>query len=128
MKTIVHKYFHDLKPIIYLFFTLTISDFTILKRLSRYRNIYTTKKYKGCGVVLLNKTDYHQKVMDIINDSDKFEEIHVEEKKRLIKLEDKLYNALISLKAKGDITESLYNEWYSSESQLGNLYDLLKVH
>ena len=103
-------------------------DFTILRKLSRDRNIHITKSDKGCAVELLNKADYHQNADDIITDPDKFEESHIEEKKLLMKLEDKLYNVLKSLKAKGNITESFYNECYSSESQLGNLCGLPKVH
>ena len=63
-------------------------DFTILKSLSMDRNIYITKPDKRCDVVLLNKADYNKKVYDIINDAEKFEEIHIEEKKLIIKLED----------------------------------------
>ena len=76
-----------------LFSIFTKSDFIILKKLSKDKNIYITKPDKGCGVVLLNRADYHQKVYDIINDHDKFEEVHIEERKLLIKLEDKLNNA-----------------------------------
>ena len=76
----------------------TKSDFITLKKLSEDKTIYVTKPDKGCGVVILNSADYEQKVYDVINDSDKFEEIHIDEKKLLIKLEDKLNNALRSLK------------------------------
>ena len=61
---------------------------------------YITKPDKGCGVVILNRADYEQRVYDVINDPDKFEEIHIDEKKLLIKLEDKLNNALRSQKLK----------------------------
>ena len=61
--------------------------------MSKDENIYITKPDKVCGVVLLNKADYHQTVYDIINDQTKFEEIHIEERKILIKLEDNLNNA-----------------------------------
>ena len=81
------------------------SDFTILKKLSKDGNICIIKPDKGCSVLLLNKANYHQKAYDIINDRDKFEEIHGEERKLLIKLKDKQNNALRSLKAKRNITE-----------------------
>ena len=76
------------------------------------RNIYITKPDKGCVVVLLNKSDYNKKVYDIINNAENFEEIHIERKKLLIQLKDKLNSALRSLKAKGNITESFYNYCY----------------
>ena len=69
-----------------------------------------------------------QKVYSVINDPDKFEEIRVDEKKLLIKLEDKLHNTLRSPKIKGNITESFYSECFTSVSQLGKLYDLPKLH
>ena len=36
------------------------------------RNIYITKPYKACDVVLLNKADHNKKVSDISNDSEKY--------------------------------------------------------
>ena len=96
--------------------------------MSEDKTIYVFKPDKGCGVVILNRGDYKQKVYDVINDADKFEEIYIDEKKLLIKLEDKLNNALRYLKTKGNISESFYNESYTSGSQLGNLYGLPKVH
>ena len=76
------------------------------------KNNYIRKPDKGCGVVLLKKADYNKKVYGIINDSEKFEEIHLEEKKLLIKLEDKLNSAFRSLKTKENIIESFYNDSY----------------
>ena len=49
-------------------------------------------------------------------------------KKTLIKLKDKLNNSLRSLKTKSNISDAFYNSCYSSGSQVGNLYDLPKVH
>ena len=43
-------------------------------------------------------------------------------------MEDKLNNTLRPLKSKRDVSESFYNECYTSGSQLGNLYGLPKVH
>ena len=55
LKTIARKYVHDFKPMNDLFSVFTKSDFTILKRLSRDRNVYITKPGKGCDVVLIRK-------------------------------------------------------------------------
>ena len=128
LKTVCHKYFHSFKPSKSYHSIFTNSDFRTLKKLSQDKSIYVTKPDKGCGVVILNRRDYEQKVYSVINDPDKFEEIHVDEKKLLIKLEDKLNNTLRSLKTKGNITESFYNECFTSGSQLGKLYGLPKVH
>ena len=70
----------------------------------------------------------NKKFMMLLMIQTKFEEIHAEEEKLLINLEDKLNNALRSLKTKGNISESFYNSWYSSGSQLGNIYGLPKGH
>ena len=59
----------------------TNSDFRTLKTLSQDKSIYDTKPDKVYGVVILNRSDYDQKVYSVINDSDKFEEIHVDKKK-----------------------------------------------
>ena len=83
LKTIAHKHFSDFKPMNDFFSIFTKSDLSILKRLSSDKNLYITKPDKGCGVVLLNTVDYEQKVYDIINDSEKIEEIHAEEKNYL---------------------------------------------
>ena len=128
LKTVCHKYFHSFQPFKSFHSIFTNSDFRTLKKLSQDKSIYVTKPDKGCGVVILNRGDYEQKVYSVINDPDKFEEIHLDEKKLLIKLEDKLNNTLRSLKTKGNITESFYNECFTSGSQLGKLYGLPKVH
>ena len=77
-KSIAHL--KDLKPMNDLFSIFTKSDFSILKSLSRDKNLYITKPDEGCGVVLLNREDYQQKVYNIINNSEKFEEIYEQEK------------------------------------------------
>ena len=110
------------------FFIFTKYDTTILKRLSRDDNISIAKANKGCCIVLLNKAYYHQKLFNIINELVKCEEIHVEEKKLLIELEDKINKTLRSLKAEGNISEAFNNYCYLSGSQLGNSNSLLKVH
>ena len=48
--------------------------------MSEDKSIYVTKSDKSCGVVILNSGDYEQKVYSVINDTDKLEEIHIDEK------------------------------------------------
>ena len=63
-----------------LFYIYKIRLFYFKKVISN-KNLYITKLNKGCSVVLLNKVDYQQKLCDIINNSEKNEEIHAEKKR-----------------------------------------------
>ena len=47
---------------------------------SLFTYTYIHNPDKGCGVVILNRGDYEQKVYDVINDADTFEEIHIDKK------------------------------------------------
>ena len=109
-----------------------------LKRLAGVSNLKHIKRQLVDGHIFtggINKLlqicscgDYEQKVHGVINDPDKLEETHEDEEKLQIKLEDKLDNTLRSLKTKGNVFESFYNECDTLGSQLENLYGLPKVH
>jgi hypothetical protein len=128
LKLIAIKFFYNFKPYKRSCPVFSKNDFTIIRRLREDTSIYITRPDKGTGVVLLNTTDYINKVKNIIDDRTKFELVGIEEKKLVIKLEDKLNNAMRSLKAKGVISNEFYNSVHSSGSQLGKLYGLPKTH
>ena len=54
---------------------LTNSELTAYKSLIRNESITICKPDKGHGVVVLNSSDYHQKINDIISDTSKFVEL-----------------------------------------------------
>ncbi|XP_069981971.1 uncharacterized protein [Penaeus vannamei] len=97
-----------------------------LQSLKNDESIIITKPDKGRGVVILNKDDYHQKVLNILSDHTKFKRITTEMSTHLLYLEDKLKRLLRTIKS--SIDASTYNFLSTSGSKPGLLYGLPKVH
>jgi len=97
-----------------------------LQTLKNDETITITKPDKGRGVVILNKHDYHQKLLSILDDHTKFKKITTKISTHLLYLEDKLKRLLRAIKP--SIGESTYNFLSTSGSQPGRLYGLPKVH
>ncbi|XP_069970997.1 uncharacterized protein [Penaeus vannamei] len=97
-----------------------------LHTLKNDNSIVITKPDKGRGVVIVNKCDYKQKLMDILNDQTKFKRISTEISTHLLYLEDKLNRLLRTIKS--SISLNTYNSLLSSGSRPGVLYGLPKVH
>ncbi|XP_069983746.1 uncharacterized protein [Penaeus vannamei] len=97
-----------------------------LQTLKNDETITITKPDKGRGVVILNKQDYHQKLLSILDDHSKFKKITTKISTHLLYLEDKLKRLLRAIKP--SIGESTYNFLSTSGSQPGRLYGLPKVH
>ena len=115
-----------LKPV------LSDKEQSALKSLSKDKTIIIARPDKGNGVVLMDKTDYTQKVNTILSDSSKFKPIlDREEIKIVFTLEDKINNFLQKLrkkKAPFKLKDKTYKKLSVSGSQLGILYGLPKVH
>ena len=129
LKFIANKYFYNFKPhkIFSPFFNK--NDFTILKNLSKNDSIIISRPDKGIGVVILNKTDYHSKMNTILNDSSKFKQhTSLDPLINTLRCEDRLNRYLRKLKNNKVISQSTYDEIYSSGSSPGTLYGLPKVH
>ncbi|XP_069981900.1 uncharacterized protein [Penaeus vannamei] len=97
-----------------------------LQSLKNDESIIITKPDKGRGVVILNKDDYHQKVLNILSDHTKFKRITTEMSTHLLYLEDKLKRLLRTIKS--SIDASTCNFLSTSGSKPGLLYGLPKVH
>nr|XP_027226988.1 uncharacterized protein LOC113818961 [Penaeus vannamei] len=97
-----------------------------LQTLKNDNTIVITKPDKGRGVVILNKCDYEQKLMDILSDKTKFKQITTKISTHLLYLEDKLNRLLRTIKA--SININTYNSLMTSGSRPGVLYGLPKVH
>ncbi|XP_037802991.1 uncharacterized protein LOC119597485 [Penaeus monodon] len=97
-----------------------------LQSLQKDNTIIITKPDKGRGVVILNKCDYKQKMMAILNDHTKFKRITAEVSTHLLYLEDKLNRLLRTIKS--SISVNTYNLLMTSGSRPGTLYGLPKVH
>ena len=73
----------------------------ILKNLSKDKSIYITRPDKGKGVVILDREEYISKMKNILNDTNTFRPIAIDE---TLQQEDRLYRKLTSLKQFGFIT------------------------
>ena len=103
-------------------------DIKSLKNLSKRDDIVVCKPDKGQGVVILNKVDYVNKMIEILSDKSKFNEITVKDEKLVIKNEDQLNNFLRKLKKDEIIDENTYSMLFTTGSRPGILYGLPKIH
>ena len=128
----------------------TISDINIktlgyikkCKKLKSSRNIQMTKRYlmdnnllavpfdKGVGICLMKKEDYCSKLNDILQlpQFQRVEKGRKNEKSPLLKEEERIVEALKSLRDEGKIQKSLYKKLKPRGSQPARLYGTAKVH
>ena len=99
-----------------------------LKTLSEDPSIVIIKPDKGNGIVLLDKSNYHVKMYDLLNDSDKFTLINDDWFKVIIKHEDQINRFLSSLLQNEVIDKATYDHLRIPSSRPGILYELLKIH
>ena len=97
-------------------------DEKVIKNLIENKNICILKQDKGKGVVIVNRTDYFNKCLNLI-DNDKFKKLDVDPTK---KLEGQIQRAL--RKIKSTITEKEYRELYPQGSKPAQFYGTAKVH
>ena len=83
---------------------------------------------KGKGIVLLNRTDYVEKMNTILSDQTKFSEIGSPEFAIIFRLEDKINRTLKQFKDENILNDHVYQDLYSSGSSFGTLYGLPKIH
>ena len=104
-------------------------DIFTLKRLGNNKNLVVTKPDKGNGVVILDKSDYNNKMCNILEDISKFQLIDCDNWFKLIfKIEDRINRFLATLKTNKTISDSTYDDLYVSGSSFGTLYGSPKVH
>ncbi|CAF1531073.1 unnamed protein product [Adineta steineri] len=96
-----------------------------LKNLSKDKNIYITKADKGNAIVIMDKSEYINKMNLIINDKKTFQLL---EKDPTLQQEDKLIRKLKSLKDSGFITETQFKQCRPVGSQPARIYGLPKIH
>ncbi|XP_063603275.1 uncharacterized protein LOC134779202 [Penaeus indicus] len=111
-------------------FTSSISkdDLLLLNDLSKNKDIIVTRPDKGQGMVILNKSDYIEKMKNILSDKTKFIQIEDDCTSLIIKKEDQLNNMLRKLKDSQSIDKDTYSRLFTSGSKPGVLYGLPKVH
>ena len=87
---------------------ITRRHLEVLKELQRNEDIVITRPDKGAGIVLLNKQDYIDKVMDVLADDSKFTCLQ-NEKECTPTTEQYLTKCLKSLKDEGYITRETFD-------------------
>ena len=99
--------------------------YELLKSLRQDKSIVVTRPDKGRGTVLMNKSEYLEKMNDILSDSTKFccrfDDPTIERERKLSRL-------LYRLKINGHISEEFYHMARPTGSNPGRLYGLPKIH
>ena len=97
--------------------------------LSKNKNLVISKPDKGNGIVLVNKDDYIMKMLGILKDSSKFQELlDFDIFKHTLSLETKVRKILTDLKKSKKIDIFTYKRCYPTGSRPCILYGLPKVH
>ena len=104
---------------------LSKSELDALKSLKTNSAITICKPDKGNGAVVLNHSDYCQKINQLLNDTSKFVELPDDP---AITREKKLHEYLHYLKTKGALDESTYQTIRPQGSKPGRIYGLPKIH
>jgi hypothetical protein len=106
----------------------TKKDHQVLNNLAKEKTLHITRPDKGRGVVLMNKTDYTDKLKRILSDDTKFRRTSDDPYKLSLKLEDKANRVFRNLFKQNKIDETSFKSMYSSGSSPGIMYGLPKVH
>ena len=125
LKSIAFKYFYSYKPQLNHFHN---KFYETLQNSRQDKNIIILKPDKGNGIVILNKTEYIQKMEDILDDRSKFQILKEDWLKEIIKQEDKINRLATKLKKEKEISDQQYDYLHTSGSKPGILYGLPKVH
>lgn len=111
---------------------LSEEELVALKSLSKDKSIVISRPDKGNGVVLMDKSDYKNKVHNLLEDTSKFKKITIKsqfskilsEKDRINRFVNKLFGGTDS-NGKHSAT---YRELHVTGPSLGVLYGLPKIH
>ena len=111
--------------------SLNKDEIFALKTLSENKDLIIQKLDKGNSIVLINESDYLDKMYNILSDFKKFLKTSIVDDKHLnfiIGIEKKLTNLLKELKATEAISEIDYKNFKPRGSNFGVLYGLCKTH
>ena len=109
-------------------FMLSKSEYEALVGLSKDDSIVILKPDKGNGTVIMDKTEYQEKINTILGDPSKFLKVDKDPYKSNINLEDKVNRILHKLHKSGSISKGIMQSLQASGSTPGLLYGLPKVH
>ena len=103
----------------------TLKKYGILKRLRLNKDIVITRPDKGSGVVILDKTFYEEKILELISDVNKFKKLNEDP---TLTREGQLQRFLRKIKDKGLFDDNTYKKIYPSGSKAATIYSLPKIH
>ena len=110
-------------------FSLGREHMKALRELRQNEDILISKPDKGRAVVVMSRSDYHDKMLTILQDNPKFKELGpVESHDRTMAIEVKLVKFLTTLRASGEISASEFDSIKPIGSLRPRLYGLPKVH
>jgi hypothetical protein len=110
-------------------FNILSEEQKALIELSRKKDLVISKPDKGNGVVLMNRDDYNNKMLEILKDTDKFTKLKdTDTFADITSLERKVRTTLKLLKKHNKLDPILYRKIYPSGSRPSLLYGLPKVH
>ena len=107
---------------------LSKSEFLALKQLSKNKQLVIQKADKGNSVVLLNRTDYIQKMNSIVSDRTKFIPLDIKKGKELSFMEKCERTIRSILDDVTGLTPLTLTGLQPSGSRPGRLYGLSKIH
>ena len=128
LSTIAYSAYTQFKDAKLAFPKLPIQQFEALMSLKTDKTIHVTRPDKGTGTVILDKSDYINKVEAILCDQTKFKEIKEDILTFITRLEDKLARKLRDLLKAAVITKDEFSFLFTSGSSPGVLYGLPKIH
>ena len=100
-----------------------------IHELRRESDVVICRPDKGTGIVLLDRADYNSKMMEILNDTSKFECLgSCEEHDRTEQIEKALQAFLLRQQKAGKIGEAIYNRIRPCGSVRPRMYGLPKIH
>lgn len=110
---------------------LTRAETLALKSLRENKEIVIQKSDKGNSVVILNRVDYNQKMVEILSDSTKFRKLDLKQGKLynyIINVEKKISKAVNRLFRSDKISSDVCKRLIPCGSRPGIIYGLGKVH
>lgn len=99
--------------------------FRVLRSLAKNKSIVITRPDKGRGVVIMDRSDYVQKMNTILDDPSTFRPINYDP---TLENENRLIKILLDLKKERFITEQEYNLARPTGSRPARIYGLPKLH
>ena len=103
----------------------THESLSVLKKLANDKSIHITRPNKGKGIVILDRDEYVNKMLEILNDSSTFKTLNHDP---TINKEKKLRRILLNMKKRGFLSEGEYKQAKPCGSHCARIYGLPKVH